>query len=179
MTEATTKTLFQIKNRFLGTIIFERETATLKECVEEAVEEGVNLDGANLVRANLDGAKLDYYKNDLIASILKLPDEIPFLREAMINGKIDGTSYSGECACLAGTFAKALKIDEHSLNSGDELENGFVAMADSPRERWFWNIKEGHTPENSNVSKITLEWIDEALAMVEYIRQSHNNNKTV
>ncbi|MGE4259249.1 MAG: hypothetical protein AB7F19_07895, partial [Candidatus Babeliales bacterium] len=53
----------------------------------------------------------------------------------------------------------------------NELPNNFKADESSPREQWFMLIKPGDTPENSQPAKIALEWIDEALAMVENIRK--------
>ncbi len=130
-----------------------------------------DLSGANLRSANLIGANLSEIKNDFLAEVLKLPDEIPFLRQALIEGKIDGSTYSGECACLAGTMAHARKIEEYAGDSIEVCEGlKFMADSSSPRERWFLGIRKGDTPETSNLAQVTLGWIDEALAMVANIR---------
>ncbi|SFH98451.1 pentapeptide repeat-containing protein [Planctomicrobium piriforme] len=127
---------------------------------------GANLDGANLYGANLDGANLDHIRQDLILAILQLPDEIPFLRQAIVDGKIDGSTYSGECACLAGTMAHACHLPWDEFESLKKMP----INASSPRELWFTNLKPGDTPETSEVAKITLQWVDEALLLVSTIR---------
>ena len=50
----------EIKNRFTVSVIFtyEKENATIKDAVEQAVKERANLGGANLEGANLRGANL-------------------------------------------------------------------------------------------------------------------------
>ena len=55
------KIKIQIKSVF-GDVLFEyeKENNTVKDTVEEAVRQKVNLNGANLYRANLDGANLDW-----------------------------------------------------------------------------------------------------------------------
>ena len=54
------KIKIQIKSVF-GDVLFEyeKENNTVKDTVEEAVRQKVNLNGANLYRANLDGASLN------------------------------------------------------------------------------------------------------------------------
>ena len=51
----------EIKNRFTGSVIFtyEKENATIKDAVEQAVKGRANLIGANLIGANLEGADLE------------------------------------------------------------------------------------------------------------------------
>jgi hypothetical protein len=50
----------EIKNIFTGSVIFtyEKENATIKEAVAQAVKEGADLEGADLEGANLEGADL-------------------------------------------------------------------------------------------------------------------------
>ncbi len=50
--------LFEIKNRFTGSVIFSLETSSFKLCVEAAVKSRADLYGANLSGANLSGADL-------------------------------------------------------------------------------------------------------------------------
>jgi len=134
---------------------------------------GANLTRANLTRANLTEANLTEadrpFKTDFIAEVLKLPNELEALRQTIIDGKIDGSTYSGECACLAGTLAKQCGTTE-----GKNIPvNGFQFVADaySPRERWFMMIKPGHTPENNRAAKEALAWLDEAIAIRDHIRK--------
>ena len=128
---------------------------------------------ADLTGADLRDAVLTGFKTDLIAEILKLPNELENLRETLIAGKIDGSTYTGECACLAGTIANHRKIE--GMSSGKEIqENGiaFIADSSSPREQWFMNIRKGDTPETNHCAKFALEWIDEAISIRDHIRKS-------
>jgi hypothetical protein len=50
--------IFEIKNRFTGSVIFSLETESIKLCVEAAWKSGANLGGAYLSGANLGGANL-------------------------------------------------------------------------------------------------------------------------
>ena len=51
-------TLFEIKHRFSGAVLFKLEAESLKLCVEAAVKGRANLRGANLRGADLSGADL-------------------------------------------------------------------------------------------------------------------------
>ena len=132
---------------------------------------GADLSGADLRDADLSGAYLRVFKSDLIAEILKLPNELENLRETLVAGKVDGSTYTGECACLAGTIANHRKID--NIGSGSKIkENGiaFIVDSGSPREQWFINIRKGDTPETNQCAKMALEWIDEAISIRDHIR---------
>jgi len=72
-----------------------------------------------------------------------------------MRGKIDGTSYEGECACFVGTVANVAKQNYRSLTCGLKPES------DSATERWFLAILKGDTPDNNQVSAITRDWIQE------------------
>jgi len=130
-----------------------------------------DLGGANLRDANLGGADLGEFRTDLIAEILKLPDELENLRDQLIAGKISGSTYTGECACLAGTIAKHRGLT--TISSGDVMSDNAVKFqvdSSSPREKWFLNVQKGDTPETSQIAKITLGWIEEAIAIRDHIR---------
>ena len=132
---------------------------------------GADLTGADLRRADLKGAvlrdaDLREIENDFIAAVLCMPNELEALSAAMTEGRIDGSTYSGPCACLAGTLAHARGIAAYS---GGDI-GMFVADASSPRERWFMGIRPGDTPETNQVSKIALGWLDRAIAMRDVIR---------
>jgi hypothetical protein len=49
-------------------------------------------------------------KEDFLSVISKLPGEVPYLRLALIEGRIDGSVYYGECACLKGTLARKAAV---------------------------------------------------------------------
>jgi hypothetical protein len=169
-------TMFQIKDRFTGAVQFECELPA------EVSSEHVNIQlgfaikaalnaNANLRGANLSDADLNSFKQDLIAEVLRVPGEIEGLRQALLEGRIDGSTYSGECACLAGTVANLKGIEDYNgadINVTDKIT--FAANSSSPRERWFMGIREGDTPETNRMAEIALDWIDEAIAIRDNIR---------
>ena len=59
--------------------------------------------------------------------------EVPALVKALRDGKVDGSTYTGECACLVGTLENAGAVNlPHS--------------ASSPAEQWFAMIRKGDKP---------------------------------
>jgi uncharacterized protein YjbI with pentapeptide repeats len=134
---------------------------------------GAILRGADLRGADLHYADLAIFKADFVAEALKLPAELDSLRATILAGRIDGSAYSGECRCFAGTLAKArFGADKPYDGESIYLDNfTFVADSRSPRERWFMLIKRGDTPETNRASNIALEWLDEAIAMRDNIRR--------
>ena len=160
----------EIKHRWTNAVLFTSQVESVREALEGAVRaranlvgaslaraslaranlDGANLDGANLVGANLDGANLarakgvgDWTKTirDDIRTVLDAaPNEVPGLLAALWAGKVDGSTYEGECACLVGTVAKVRGVHYRSL--------GPLLHPDStrPAERWFLGIRKGDTP---------------------------------
>src|SRR3990167_4086808 len=175
---------FEIKSCLDVSILFTAETESLKLAVELAVSKkidlsyanlvrasldganllgasldgatlvGASLDGASLVRANLDGARLDFIKHDFWAVLLCAPHEVEGLKKAIADGKINGSVYEGECACLVGTIANIKHCKYDSIK-------GLQPDVERPAERWFTGLKPGDTPDKSQIAKITLEWIEE------------------
>ncbi|WP_175806620.1 pentapeptide repeat-containing protein [Burkholderia cenocepacia] len=120
---------------------------------------GANLSGAYLRGANLSGAYLsDAYllpiKADFIEVISQAPREVPALIDALKAGRVDGSTYSGECACLVGTIANVRGIDV------DSDEFGIPKDSSRPVERFFMAIRKGDTPETNAASKLALEWAE-------------------
>ena len=115
---------------------------------------GADLRGADLRGADLRGAYLSDVKKDLFEVLSAAPAEVPVLLKAVKAGKIDGTAYQGDCACLVGTIANARSCDYRELN-------GLKPNADRPAERWFLGLSPGHTPKKSQIAAITAEWIEE------------------
>jgi hypothetical protein len=113
-----------------------------------------NLAGVKLTRANLAGVKLtDADLTSIEADIAKIlaenPTEATGLLEALQQGRIDGTVYEGECACLVGTIAKLKAIDYRQLPYDSSR----------PAEAWFFAIKKGQTPASSQIAAITEQWL--------------------
>jgi Pentapeptide repeats (8 copies) len=126
---------------------------------------GANLSGAYLSGANLRGAylrdaNLSGFKTDLFDVLLRAPNEAAGVRAALVAGRVDGSVYEGECACLVGTIGKVRGV------AFDELGNGIKPDSARPAEQWFMSINRGDTPENSQVVAITVEWIDEFLGLL-------------
>ena len=157
---------FQIKCRFTFKVLFECDADSIKAALEEAVEAKANLSDANLRRAdlrradlrdaNLSGANLSDAKKDFLDVISRLPMEIPGLYKAILDGRIDGSQYSGECACLKGTLANVKHCSVDGLR-----EFGIVANSLAPSEVLFMAIQKGDTPENNPISAIVKGWIEE------------------
>lgn len=148
----------EIKHRWSGEVLFECDAANIRAAVELAIKSKANLSEANLSGANLSWADLRIIKHDVWGVLLLNKNEVPALRDALVQGKVNGTVYSGECSCLCGTLAKAKGLD-----SGEELA---IARSSSPAERFFLAIRTGDTPETNAVSKIALQWVDEFLALI-------------
>jgi len=84
--------------------------------------------------------------------------EVPELYKALWDGKIDGSQYEGECACLVGTIANVRKTHFKSL--GDLKPN-----SERLSEKWFLGIRKGDFPQNSEVAKLTGEWLEKYMEM--------------
>ena len=122
---------------------------------------GAYLSGANLSGAYLSDANLNGFKTDFFDVLLRAPKEIAGLREYLLAGKVNGSCYEGECACLLGTIANLRHCNYLEIGSG------ISPNSSRPAEQWFMSIKKGDTPENNQISKITVEWIDEFLGLLE------------
>jgi hypothetical protein len=115
---------------------------------------GADLGGANLRDANLRGADLVMFRDDLWAVLSSAPSEAPAVLAALREGKVDGSSYSGECACLVGTIANARACEYGAVP-------GLKPDARRPAEQWFMQIHPGDTPETKEAAKLAAEWVSE------------------
>ena len=155
------KTKIEIKS-FGGSVLFEFEAEdnTVKRTIEEAVKRGANLGEAYLRGAYLRGAENlpeEYFtmcRDDFWAVLSGSPVEIPGLRKAIVEGRIDGSTYEGECACLVGTIANVKGCNYQKLET-------VKANSNRPAEQFFMNIKKGDKPEKNQFSKLALGWLDE------------------
>jgi hypothetical protein len=114
-----------------------------------------NLSGANLSGADLSGANLSEIKADFLTRLALAESEIPGLYDYLQKGKVDGSSYEGECACFVGTVAK-LRNENYGRLTCDLRPD-----SSSPTERFFMGILKGDTPSNNQISKFVCEWIEE------------------
>ena len=139
--------------------------AVLSDAVlRDADLSGADLSGAVLRDAVLSGADLSEQKADFFDILLRAAPEIAGLRDALVNGRVDGSTYEGPCACLVGTIANVRGTSYASLGNGIKPDSG------RPAERWFIGIRKGDTPETSQISAITVEWLDEFVALLQIAR---------
>src|SRR5438045_3852273 len=116
---------FEIKHRWNSEVLFSIETDSWRLAVEAAVKAGPNLSKADLSKANLR-----YIKHDVWGVIAHAIPEIPALRASLVEGRVNGSAYEGECACLCGTIANARKCSYKELD-------GITPDSDSMAERFF------------------------------------------
>jgi uncharacterized protein YjbI with pentapeptide repeats len=118
----------EIKNRFTGSVIFtyEKENATIKEAVAQAVKGGANLEGANLEGADLIGANLRgaYLRGanlegaDLIGANL---------RGANLEGaNLEGANLEG--ADLIGAYLRGANLEGADLRDAKNKEQAYLPM---------------------------------------------------
>ncbi len=170
---------------------FETENNTIKKTLLEAVKQGSDLRGSDLRGSDLRGSNLrgsDLRGSDLRGSNLRDSDlrgsnlrdsdltpikidfwdvllhgykEVEHLKKSVLEGRINGSTYDGECACLSGTLLNAATLN----NGTQEPERKKLIMncrdSSRPIERFFLGINIGDTPENSQFSKIVYDWIIE------------------
>lgn len=117
---------------------------------------GADLHGADLGGATLEVADLTPIRDDTWAVLSSAPAEVEGLRQAILDGRIDGSAYEGACACLVGTLANVRHCKYNEIA-------GLEPNSSRPAERFFAGIKPGDTPENSQFSKLALEWVDQWL----------------
>lgn len=110
-------------------------------------------------------------KADLFRVLRTAPEEIPYLCQALEEGRVNGRSYHGRCACLIGTLANGrLERCPELLQGKDEWKAQLRVVNDlkpdvhSPIEQWFLTIRPDQTPDNSDQVRLTLTWIAEFVA---------------
>ena len=146
-----------IRSRWGGRVLYEGEYETLKAAVEAADLRCAYLRDADLRDAYLRGADLRGIRDDFRSVLAAAPAEVPGLLAALREGRIDGTAYEGQCACLVGTIAKVRGCKYTEIP-------GLAPDVARPAERWFLALTPGRHPENDPIAKITAEWIEEWLA---------------
>jgi hypothetical protein len=114
---------------------------------------GADLQGAYLQGADLQGAKTDPIRDDFFSVLAAAPNEALGLLDAIERGRIKGSAYEGECACLVGTIAN-LRHENFA-----KLSINLRPNADRPAERWFLAIREGDIPASNPISAMTADWL--------------------
>ena len=121
---------------------------------------GADLSGADLRGADLSDAILRGFRDDVWAVLSSAPAEAQAVLDALRAGKVDGTTYSGACACLVGTISKARGCDIDELGA---LKPNASRLA----ETWFMQIRPGHTPESHEPTKLAAEWVEQWLTAMQ------------
>lgn len=110
---------------------------------------------ADLSGANLRGADLRSFKADMWMTLAQNRSEVPALIDALKDGRVDGSQYTGECACLVGTIANSKAVDYDLLDHN----------SNNPAERWFMMIRKGDKPGDDTgggfAAQKALEWAEE------------------
>ena len=130
---------------------------------------GSHFDGSRFVGSHFDGSRFDGSrfdgegdaKQDFLSIISDARDEIAGLIAALRDGRINGSVYSGDCACLVGTIANLRGVDVRTLHCDSSR----------PAEKWFLMISEGDKPGYSSpggyASGKALEWAEEYIAALQ------------
>lgn len=114
-----------------------------------------NLHDVDLNSANLSDADLNRVKRDLFNKLSPAKAEVVGLYKSLMDGRVDGSAYEGECACFIGTIANIRK------EKYTKLRIKLRPNSSSPVERWFTGIRKGDSPENNPVCALTANWIRE------------------
>ncbi len=122
---------------------------------------GAVLRDADLRDAVLRDAVLRSFKADLWMTLTQSGDEVPALVAALREGRVNGSQYEGECACLVGTLANA---------RGEHYRAAFPdATSRHPAEQWFLMIREGDKAGDDSAGGFAaakaLEWVLEWCAL--------------
>ena len=115
---------------------------------------GASLSRACLIGANISDADLSSIKQDYLSILASAKHEVVDLYKSLLEGKIDGSTYAGECACLVGTIANIRGVDHIDM---DDIRPDH----ERPAEKWFLAIRKGDTPDNNPVAEIVKEWTEE------------------
>ncbi len=138
-----------IINCITGSVIYESEKPTIKEAVVEAVSKGSNLRDSDLSGADLQKLPTAYINEcsrDILFILEHLKTEVPGLRKALVEGRVDGSQYEGDCACLIGTLANVDGGMGKVCGAIPFYEKGTHNMGES----FFLNIKKGDTAKNNS-----------------------------
>jgi hypothetical protein len=121
---------------------------------------GADLSGADLSGANLEPIRVDFFDVLLRAST---NGEVPGLIAALKEGRVNGSTYQGDCACLVGTIANIKQCKY------DAIPN-LTPDSSRPAERFFLAIRKGDTPETNAFSKVAVGWAEDFQRLVTIIK---------
>jgi hypothetical protein len=99
-------------------------------------------------------------RDDIWAVLSSAPLEVQGLIDALKNGLVDGSTYTGECSCLVGTIANVRGANYQLLGS-------LIPNSSRPAERFFLGIAKGDTPATNKVSALAHQWATEWLTTMQ------------
>jgi hypothetical protein len=146
---------FDVRHPETGVVLYHSAQAeTAGEAIAEAIATGRSrfLRGADPRDADARSERLIRFRDDIWTVLSSSPAEVPAVLQALRKGRIEGSVYSGECACLVGTLAKARRCNYDKIP-------GLVPYPFRDAERFFTNIHAGDTPKNSVFAKLAYDWI--------------------
>jgi hypothetical protein len=117
---------------------------------------GADLSGVNLRDAKLNETQLAQFRDDFWAVLSGAPREVRGVIAALKAGKVDGSTYTGECSCLVGTIAKAQGCEVDDIKTIKPSPSRYA-------EVWFAGIKRGDTPESNPLAAQAVAWAEEWL----------------
>jgi uncharacterized protein YjbI with pentapeptide repeats len=129
---------------------------------------GVDTDNSNFFEADLRGVSLtdlpkayvEICSNQMLYLFTHLREYLPYLRDRLLAGEIDGIFTSGKYADILGTIAYGFKKDREDIcQCIPHYEQGL----ENPAEQWVWQIRKGSTPNNNIFSAHALTIIDTVL----------------
>ncbi|MBO1267068.1 hypothetical protein, partial [Arthrobacter cavernae] len=131
---------------------------------------GADLYGADLYGADLYGQTLDKLprafieacSRDILFIMEHLKAEVPFLKEKLLAGEVDGSQYEGDCACLVGSLAKGKETSVANVCSTIPY---YTKGTHNPGEQWFLNIHEGDMPADNAFSKHAVSLCNQVLGL--------------
>jgi hypothetical protein len=122
---------------------------------------GADLTGAYLNIEDLPESFVNQSSRDMLFIFEHLKSELPFLREKLIKGEVNGSQYEGKCACLVGTLGNADGGVAKVCETIPYYDKGTHNLG----EQWFLWINEGDTPENNQFAAHVLKLIDMVLGI--------------
>ncbi len=117
---------------------------------------GADLTGAYLKIEDLPESFVNQTSRDMLFIFEHLKSELPYLREKLIKGEVDGSQYEGKCACLIGSLGKA----DGGVDKVCETIPFYDKGTHNLGEQWFLWIHEGDTPETNEFAAYALKLID-------------------
>lgn len=127
--------------------------------LHNTVLEETIIQGAVLKAAKIPNQWIEVCKADTFEILKQLHGDAAFLKRALVEGKVDGSTYRGKHACLVGTLANASREDLRDFCRKRKYDSSLYRYG----EQWFYQIRLGDTPQNNLFARHALVWCEEIL----------------